>query len=154
MTRVELWTDGACAGNPGPGGYGWTTSDGKRQGSGGRKRTTNQRMEVEAVGQGLLSLYRDPEYRNISEIEVVSDSRYVVDCFNKEWYIGWEARGWKTSSKQPVKNLKLWQTTLRVVAAWETRGVTVKWRWVKGHAGHELNEVADRLAVAQRDLYR
>ena len=152
--RVELWTDGACSGNPGPGGWGYLTDDGRHENFGHRVDTTNQRMEVEATGQGLLALYRDEYYSDLKELVVVTDSRYVVDCFTKKWHEGWERRGWKTAKGQPVKNEKLWRTTIRVVKAWEARGVRVSFQWVKGHAGHGLNERADQLAVRGREKAR
>lgn len=154
MKRVELWTDGACAGNPGPGGWGYLTNDGRLEAFGFEVESTNQRMEVAAAGRGLLALYRDPHYADLAAIEVVSDSRYLVDCFSKKWHDGWERRGWKTTSGTPVKNEKLWRTTIRIVRAFEARGVTVEFRWIKGHAGHELNERADQLAVAGKEAAR
>lgn len=150
MTMVELWTDGACSPNPGKGGWGWCTHDGQREGSGARPNTTNQRMELEAAGQGMLALYRDDLYAGVKDLLVMSDSKYLVDCMNQKWYRGWERRGWTTSKGDPVKNKQLWEIILRITRAWEARGVRVTFTWVKGHAGNALNERADALAVAAR----
>lgn len=151
MKKIELGTDGACAGNPGPGGWGYISSTGDVQGYGSEKHTTNQRMELTAVGRGLLALGTNPAYRHVETVVVLTDSRYIVDCINQRWYKGWIKRGWRTSSGAPVKNEKLWRALLKLVAAWEKRGATVEFKWVKGHAGHLLNEAADKLAVKGRD---
>ncbi len=140
---LEVWTDGACSGNPGPGGWGWITNEIEpRSGSGGDPATTNQRMEVAAVVNALQSVPERP-------IVVVSDSTYVVNCITKKWYAGWQRNGWKNSKKEPVANRDLWEQLVPLATA---DGVT--FRWVKGHAGHPLNEAADALAVAARDTAR
>ena len=135
---LEVWTDGACSGNPGPGGWGWATRDG-RQGSGGAAHTTNQRMEVQAALEAVTTLTERP-------IEVVSDSTYVVNCFRNGWYKGWLAKGWTNSQKKAVANRDLWEP---LIAAYQEQG-TITFRWVKGHSGDEMNDLVDRLAVAGR----
>ena len=136
MKRVELFTDGACKGNPGPGGWGALLRLGKHEKelSGGESDTTNTRMEMTAVIRGLEALIEP------CEVAIYTDSRYVMDGIS-QWITAWKARGWKTASKSPVKNEDLWRRLD------EARGRhDVDWRWVKGHAGHELNERADELA--------
>jgi ribonuclease HI len=133
---VVIYTDGACRGNPGPGGWGAVLISGAREREicGGELATTNNRMELMAAIQALEALNRP------CEVELHTDSQYVKKGIT-EWLAGWKAKGWKTASKEPVKNDDLWK---RLDAA---RGRhTVSWRWVKGHAGHELNERADGLA--------
>ncbi len=133
--RVRVFTDGACSGNPGPGGWAWVCDDG-RQDSGGESATTNQRMELTAV---LRALEAVP-----GALEVNSDSTYVVNCFRDRWYEGWLARDWKNSQRKPVANRDLWQPLVELFLA---RSGEVSFRWVKGHSGNEMNELADRLAV-------
>ena len=131
---LEVWTDGACSGNPGPGGWAWATRDG-RQASGGSAATTNQRMEITAALEAVLAL--------AGPLTVVSDSTYVVNCFRDAWWKGWLARGWVTSAKKPVANRDLWEP---LVTAVRERG-DVSFRWVKGHSGDPMNDLVDRLAV-------
>ena len=135
---IEIFTDGACLGNPGPGGWGvllrWRNEE--RELSGGEPDTTNNRMELMAAIQGLESLKR------ASTVTLTTDSTYVKDGITK-WIHGWEKKGWKTAAKKPVKNVDLWQ---RLDAA--TADHTVDWRWVKGHSGHAENERVDELASA------
>lgn len=131
---LEVWTDGACSGNPGPGGWAWATRDG-RQGSGGAPMTTNQRMEIQAVLEAVTVLQ--------GPLVVVSDSTYVVNCFRDAWWKGWLARGWQNSAKKPVANRDLWEPLITAVSE---RG-NVTFRWVKGHSGDEMNDLVDRLAV-------
>jgi len=133
---LEVWTDGACSGNPGPGGWAWATRDG-RQDSGGEARTTNQRMEIRAALEAVRAL-DDP-------LVVVSDSTYVVNCFRDGWWKGWIARGWVTSAKKPVVSRDLWEPLITMV---NERG-DVSFRWTKGHSGDEMNDLVDRLAVEQ-----
>ena len=133
MTTV-VYTDGACSGNPGPGGWAWVVPDGPFA-SGADAHTTNQRMEIEAATEAL--------YVIDGPVTVVSDSTYVVKCFNDRWYVGWEAKGWKNAKKQDVANQDLWRPLIDHVLE---RG-DVTWRWVKGHSGDEWNDVADALAV-------
>ena len=145
LVQIELWTDGACSGNPGPGGWAAilvARDDAgavvrERELSGGDASTTNNRMELRAVIEGLRALRRP------SSVTIYIDSSYVMDAIVKRWYVGWQARGWKTSMKQPVKNRELW---VELLAALEPHDVT--WRKVRGHAGVELNERCDELAVA------
>ncbi|MGB3735146.1 MAG: ribonuclease H [Ilumatobacter sp.] len=139
MERVVVYTDGACSGNPGPGGWGWAVSPaGETRGSGGDPDTTNQRMEVYAVLDAIRTLGADG-----TPIEIVSDSTYVVNCFRDSWWVKWEKNGWKNSKKQPVANTDLWKPLIDVV-----RNGDVKFTWVKGHSGHPMNDLADQLAVA------
>lgn len=135
-TPVFLYTDGACKGNPGPGGWGVLMRYGAHEKTlyGGEAETTNNRMELTAVIEGLRSLKRP------CTVEIYTDSQYVMQGM-REWIHGWKARGWKTAAKQPVKNVDLWQALDS-----ETARHTVNWHWVKGHAGHPDNERADALA--------
>lgn len=132
LTRV--WTDGACSGNPGPGGWAWATEDGRRA-SGGAPLTTNQRMEIQAALEAVTAL--------AGPLLVVSDSTYVVNCFRDGWWRGWLARGWLTSAKKPVANRDLWEPLVAVV---QERG-GIAFQWVKGHSGDRMNDLVDRLAV-------
>jgi ribonuclease HI len=136
--HVIVHTDGACSGNPGPGGWGAILSYGEHEKElkGGEAHTTNNRMELMAAISALEALKRP------STVEMHTDSKYVQDGISK-WIHGWKRNGWKTADKKPVKNVDLWQ---RLDAAIHTH--QVKWHWVKGHAGHALNERADKLAVA------
>ncbi len=142
---VELWTDGACSGNPGAGGWAAILvarlQDGtvvkQRELSGGDPATTNNRMELQAVIEGLRALAQP------SRVVVHIDSTYVMDAIAKRWYVAWIKRGWLTAAKQPVKNRELWEDLLALL---EVHSVT--WKKVKGHAGVELNERCDALAVA------
>ncbi len=136
---VIVFTDGACSGNPGPGGWAWAVAPtGTPSGSGGAARTTNQRMEVQAVLEALRALPRD------RAVVVTSDSTYVVHCFRDRWWEGWIKRGWKNAAKQPVANRDLWEPLIDLVLE---RG-NVSFRWVKGHSGDPMNDLVDRLAVA------
>ncbi|KUM02599.1 ribonuclease HI [Chromobacterium subtsugae] len=135
--KVEIYTDGACKGNPGPGGWGALLRYKGREKEifGGERGTTNNRMEIMAVIRALASLNRP------CQVVVYTDSQYVQKGIS-EWIHGWKARGWKTAAKEPVKNADLWQQ----LDAERNRHLAVEWRWVKGHAGHEFNERADQLA--------
>jgi ribonuclease HI len=136
LTKVEIATDGACKGNPGPGGWGVVIRAGKRERdlSGGEKLTTNNRMELTAAIEGLNALKRP------CHVTLSTDSRYVMDGLTK-WIKGWQKNGWKTAAKQPVKNADLWQALLDAA-----KPHRIQWLWVKGHAGHPDNERADKLA--------
>ena len=135
MTRV--YTDGACRGNPGPGGWAWAVApDGSPSAWGGEARSTNQRMEIRAALEAVQSLS--------GPLLVVSDSTYVVNCFRDRWHEGWLARGWVTSARTPVANRDLWEPLVTLVGE---RG-DVAFRWIKGHSGDAMNDLVDRLAVA------
>jgi ribonuclease HI len=138
MTRVEIFTDGACKGNPGPGGWGAIIRSGGREKelSGGEELTTNNRMELLAAIRALQALKRP------CHVDLTTDSVYVRDGITK-WIYGWQKNGWRTAARQPVKNAELWQELLE--AAGPHR---IAWHWVKGHAGHAENERADVLACA------
>ena len=140
-TEVEIFTDGACSGNPGPGGWGTILRVKKAEGgsrerelAGGDPATTNNRMELMAAIQGLEALKRP------CRVRLFTDSIYVRDGVTK-WIHGWKKNGWRTADKKPVKNVELWQ---RLDAALKSH--QVRWHWVKGHAGHDANERADQLA--------
>jgi len=136
MDQIQIYTDGACKGNPGPGGWGALLVAGanKKELYGGEANTTNNRMELMAVIEALSALKRP------CQVVVHTDSQYVLKGIT-EWMAGWKAKGWKTASKAPVKNVDLWQA---LDAA--TTQHQIEWRWVKGHSGHEGNERADQLA--------
>jgi ribonuclease HI len=140
---VELWTDGACSGNPGPGGWAAILRKGDRvkEISGGEPLTTNNRMELRSVIEGLRALNKAPV-----DVEIHLDSSYVEKAFTSDWISKWAANGWRTAGKQPVKNQDLWEDLIVEVAKHN-----VSWVLVKGHDGVELNERADELAVAERD---
>lgn len=131
-----VYTDGSCLGNPGPGGWAWLVPDGPYA-SGAEAATTNQRMEVTAVLEGLRTL------SDTDPLEVVSDSIYVVNCFRQRWWEGWYRRGWRNSQGRPVANRDLWAPLLELVLG---EGRTVTFRWVKGHSGDRYNDQVDRLA--------
>lgn len=135
-TRVKIWTDGACSGNPGPGGWGAILIHGttEKELSGGEKATTNNRMELMAAISALEALKRP------CAVTLHTDSRYVLDGITK-WIAGWKAKGWKTAAKDPVKNEDLWRRLDEARACHD-----VSWRWVRGHDGDPMNERADALA--------
>lgn len=144
MQKVTIYTDGASRGNPGPGGWGALLCYEDAQGdlhtkelSEGYKNTTNNRMELLGVINALEAL------KHPCQVEIHSDSKYVVDAFQKDWICAWQAHGWRTASKKPVKNVDLWQRLLRAAEPHE-----VSFVWVKGHAGNDYNERCDDLAVA------
>jgi len=139
LNEVTIYTDGACKGNPGPGGWGvlMRSADGtEKEMFGGERETTNNRMEMMAVIQALTALKRP------CAVTLHIDSQYVLKGMT-EWLSGWKAKGWKTAAKQPVKNVDLWQRLDELVAH---QGHRIDWRWVKGHAGDPGNERADALA--------
>lgn len=140
---VELYTDGACSGNPGPGGWAYLlkhpASGTVREESGGEKLTTNNRMEMQAVIEGLSALKKP------SVVDLYSDSQYVLNGL-KDWLKGWKLKGWQTKDKKPIKNLDLWQRLDGMVQAH-----TLRYHWVRGHSEHPENERCDVLAVAARE---
>ncbi len=144
MKSVTLYTDGACSGNPGPGGWAailrW--QDHEKVLSGGEKLTTNNRMELTAVIRGLEAL-KEP-----CEVTVYSDSKYVVDAMEQGWALGWRAKGWKRRGSEEAKNPELWA---RLLELGETH--RLRWSWVKGHAEDETNARCDALAVAESRKY-
>jgi ribonuclease HI len=131
---LEVWTDGACSGNPGPGGWAWATADG-RQASGAVPATTNQRMEIRAALEAVRALD--------GPLIVVSDSTYVVNCFRDAWWRAWLTREWVNSGKKPVANRDLWEPLITAVRD----RADISFRWVKGHSGDRMNDLVDRLAV-------
>ena len=153
MNNVTIYTDGACSGNPGPGGWAAVLIFGEQdavtgqqkteQLAGGEHRTTNNQMELTGAIEALRFL--EAPYR----VRLHTDSAYVSRAFNDGWLKNWQKNGWKTSSKKPVKNKALWQTLLALDEKHE-----VEWIWVKGHAENELNNLADRLAVEAMGAYK
>lgn len=135
MTNTIVYTDGACLGNPGPGGWAWAVP-GDSFCSGAAARTTNQRMEIQAALAAVSELE--------GPVEVVSDSTYVVNCFRDRWYEGWIRRGWRNSQNRPVANQDLWEPLIRLYLA---RREEISFRWVKGHGTDRFNDLVDRLAV-------
>lgn len=133
---VTIYTDGACSGNPGPGGWGaiMTYGDNTKELYGGEPETTNNRMELTAAIEALKALNKP------SKAELWTDSQYVKGGITN-WIHGWKRNGWKTSARKPVKNVELWQALDEALKRHD-----VSWHWVKGHAGHEMNERADELA--------
>lgn len=135
---IDLYTDGACSGNPGPGGWGailqWNGHE--KELKGGERETTNNRMEMQAVIEGLSAL------KKTSEVTLYTDSKYVQNGI-EEWLPGWKAKGWKTTTKKPIKNQDLWEQIDSLIQLH-----SVKIIWVKGHSGHEMNERVDKLAVS------
>ena len=144
-TTVEIFSDGACSGNPGPGGYGailrWNGKE--KELSGGNASTTNNRMELTAVIRGLQAL-KEP-----CTVELYSDSKYVIDALEKGWAWGWKKRGWVKSDKKPALNPDLWDELLRLESVH-----TLRYHWVKGHAENEFNNRCDELAVAESRKFR
>ena len=140
MKTVEIYTDGACSGNPGPGGWGAVLVYNGREKriSGGERSTTNNRMELTAAIEGLSAL-TEP-----CEVHLVSDSKYLVDGMTKGWARSWKSKGWKKSDGKPALNPDLWE---KLLCLSEVHKIT--YEWIKGHAGHEYNEICDRLAVEQ-----
>jgi ribonuclease HI len=130
-----VFTDGACLGNPGPGGWAWAVQ-GDGFAAGHERRSTNQRMEITAAWRAVEALP--------GRLEVVSDSTYVVNCFRDRWWEGWLKRGWKNTARKPVANRDLWEPFVELVRA---REAEVRFRWVKGHSGNAMNDLVDALAV-------
>ena len=145
MKKVELYTDGACSGNPGPGGFGAILryGDAEKEISGGEKETTNNRMELLAVISGLEAL-KEP-----CEVKVITDSKYFSDALDKGWLHNWKNNGWKKSNGKPVLNTDLWTRFLKLS---ETHKITTL--WIKGHAGHPENERCDKMAVGESKKFQ
>lgn len=144
MKTVEIYTDGACSGNPGPGGWGaiLRCNGAEKELSGGEAQTTNNRMELTGVIAALSAL-KEP-----CIVELYSDSKYVIEALEKGWAVSWRAKGWKRADRKPALNPDLWETLLRLVEKNE-----VHCHWVKGHADNEFNNRCDALAVAERDKF-
>lgn len=144
LTKIELYTDGACSGNPGPGGWGTLLRHGatEKELSGGERDTTNNRMELMAVIKGLEAL------KKRCHVEIYSDSKYVIDGATS-WLEGWKKRGWKNAAKEPVKNSTLWKQLDELLQQHQ-----VVFHWVKGHAGHVENERVDALARSEIEKMR
>ena len=144
MKSVEIYTDGACSGNPGPGGWGAILryNGWEKELSGGEKNTTNNRMELTAVISALEAL-KEP-----CEVELYSDSKYVIDALSKGWAKAWRAKNWIKSDKKPALNPDLWEKLLSLTEKHE-----MHYHWVKGHADNEFNNRCDRMAVEKRDQF-
>jgi ribonuclease HI len=140
VKQVELYTDGACSGNPGPGGWGaiLVYKGTEKEMAGGEENTTNNRMELTAVIKGLSAL------KESCIVELYSDSKYVIDALEKGWAVSWQARGWKKADKKPALNPDLWEILLSLVDKHQ-----VHYHWVKGHADNPYNNRCDALAVAE-----
>lgn len=143
MKKICIYTDGACSGNPGPGGWAaiLTYGENERELSGGERETTNNRMELMAVISALTAL------KESCEVELWTDSQYIEKAINEGWLAGWKRRGWKRKGGE-LKNIELWQELDRLLGLHR-----VNFNWLKGHDGHEYNERCDALAVAERDKY-
>lgn len=144
MKQIEIYTDGACSGNPGPGGWGAVlVYNGKeKELSGSEKNTTNNRMELTAVIMALNALNQP------CKVTLTTDSKYVCDAINKSWVYSWRKNGWKKSDKKPALNVDLWKELLSLLEKHE-----VEFIWVKGHNGHKYNEICDALAVKEYQKY-
>ena len=145
MKSVEIFTDGACSGNPGPGGWAAILKFGETSKtiSGGAKDTTNNRMELTAVIEGLKML------KCPCTVTVTSDSKYICDAINQGWLEKWKSHGWLKSDKKPVLNIELWEELLKLLEIHE-----VSFVWVKGHAEHPQNQICDWLAVSECEKYK
>ncbi len=144
MKTVEIYTDGACSGNPGPGGWGAILryNGTEKELSGGEAQTTNNRMELTGVISALSAL-KEP-----CIVELYSDSKYVIDALGKGWAVSWRQKGWKKADKKPALNPDLWGKLLELTEKHEMR-----YHWIKGHADNEFNNRCDKLAVAERDRH-
>ena len=144
IKEVVLYTDGACSGNPGPGGWACVLvyKETEKELSGGEAETTNNRMELTAVIEGLKAL------KTACRVQLYTDSKYVMEGATK-WLAGWQEKNWKRADKKPVQNVDLWQVLSEYLSQHE-----IVWHWVKGHAGNPCNERVDALACAKRDSYK
>lgn len=142
--EIQVFSDGACSGNPGPGGWGAILryKDVEKELSGGESETTNNRMELMGVIAALESL-KEP-----CQVKVFTDSQYIAKAFTENWLENWQKNGWKTAGKKAVKNRELWERLLAQAAIHR-----LEWQWIRGHAGHPENERCDQLAVAARDRF-
>ncbi|MGN0515802.1 ribonuclease HI [Eubacterium sp.] len=140
MKSINIYTDGACSGNPGPGGWGAVLvyNGIEKQISGGEKNTTNNRMELTAVIEALKAL-KEP-----CNVTLTTDSKYVCDAINKQWVFGWQRNNWRKADKKPALNVDLWEQLLELLKIHK-----VEFVWVKGHNGHKYNEICDALAVSE-----
>lgn len=145
MKKVTLYTDGACSGNPGPGGWGAILRYGahEKEISGGAQETTNNRMELTAVIEALSLL------KESCEVDLYSDSKYVIDALSKGWVYSWQKNGWKKADKKPALNVDLWEKLLSLLERH-----TLHYHWVKGHAENEFNNRCDKLAVAESQKWQ
>ena len=145
MKEIKIYTDGACSGNPGPGGWGAVLEYGehKKELSGGEKETTNNKMELTAVIKALEAL-KEP-----CKVTLTTDSKYVCDSVTKGWVYSWQKNNWRKADKKPALNVDLWEQLLPLLETHQ-----VEFVWVKGHAGHPQNERCDALAVAQSEKYK
>lgn len=144
MKKINIYTDGACSGNPGPGGWGAVLvyNGVEKQLSGSEKETTNNRMELTAVIKALTAL-KEP-----CDVTLTTDSKYVCDAINQRWVYSWKAKGWRKADKKPALNVDLWEELLRLLEEHK-----VEFVWVKGHNGHKYNEICDELAVKEYQKY-
>ena len=145
MKKIEIFTDGACSGNPGPGGWGAVLryNGVQKELSGGEAETTNNRMELTAVISALKAL-KEP-----CEVTLTTDSKYVCDSVLKGWVYSWQKNGWRKADKKPALNVDLWEQLLSLLKTHK-----VEFKWVKGHAGHPENELCDKLAVIQSEKHK
>jgi ribonuclease HI len=155
MTKIKCYTDGACSGNPGAGGWGYAMllSESVLTFSGGKKYTTNNEMELTAVVHALQDIEK-LDIDDLAEIEILSDSAYVINAINQHWLYNWCKNGWKTKQGADVKNCDLWKKLINILKDRTNDNITVKFTKVKGHAGNTFNELVDRLAVSEISKYR
>lgn len=144
MKKINIYTDGACSGNPGPGGWGAVLvyNSVEKELSGSEKETTNNRMELTAVIESLKAL-KEP-----CEVTLTTDSKYVCDAINKQWVFSWKKNNWRKADKKPALNVDLWEQLLALLDIHK-----VEFVWVKGHNGHKYNEICDKLAVEEYQKY-
>ena len=144
---LVVYTDGACSGNPGPGGWAWAVApDGATTASGGERSTTNQRMELTAVIEALRTNL-PIAHAAVKRLIIVSDSTYVVNCFRDRWWVRWLNNGWRNAKKEPVANADLWEPLIEMYVSL-AEDERPDFQWVKGHNGDPMNDLVDRLAVA------